>query len=115
VSVPVDHSAQKMRVCRLRVAAIHDGEQIADAVIEAIRTVPDFDASEEYASRPENEVRRPMFAVADFPHVDGWDDEWDEEEDDDDDLDSDSDSDSDDDRFAFYGDCGDYSGLGVRR
>ena len=127
VSVPVDHSAQKMRVCRLRVAALHDGEQIADAVIEAIRTVPDFDASEEYASRPENEVRRPMFAVADFPHVDGWDDDeddeddedtWDDEDedggDDDDahDLDTDTDGDG---GFAFYGDCGDYSGLGVRR
>lgn len=86
VSVPVDASAQKMRVCRLRVAAIHDGEQISEAVIETIRTVPDFDASAEYASRPENEVRRPMFAVADFPHVDGWDedDEWSDEEDEDD-------------------------------
>lgn len=132
VSVPTDCSAQKMRVCRLRVAAIHDGEQIADAVIEAIRTVPDFDATEEYASRPENAVSRPSFAVADFPHIDGWgdeDDEWDDEEDEDDqddededdeeddriDLDLDRDSDDeDDDRFAFYGDCGDYSGL-VRR
>ncbi len=130
VSVPVDHSAQKMRVCRLRVAALHDGEQIADAVIEAIRTVPDFDASEEYASRPENEVRRPMFAVADFPRIDGWDDEdeWDDEDDDEDEWadeddeddedglhDLDADSDTDDAEFAFYGDFGDYSGLGVQR
>ena len=91
VSVPTDCSAQKMRVCRLRVAAVHDGEQIAEAVIDAIRTMPDFEATEEYASRPENEVRRPSFAVANFITGDGdgdgfWEDEdsWDDDEDGDD-------------------------------
>jgi hypothetical protein len=82
VSVPTDCSAQKMRVCRLRVAAVHDGEQIADAVIDAIRTMPDFEATEAYAGRPENEVRRPSFAVANFISDDG-DDSWDDEEEDD--------------------------------
>ena len=82
VSVPVDHSAQKMRVCRLRVAALHDGAQITDTVIEAIRTLPDFDAAEEYARRPENEVRRPSYSIADFASY-GDDDYEDDEEDED--------------------------------
>ena len=54
VSVPTDCRAQKMRVCRLLVAARHDGDQITEAVIEHIRTVPDFDAALGYARRPEN-------------------------------------------------------------
>ncbi|MBP2451863.1 MULTISPECIES: hypothetical protein [Mycobacteriaceae] len=62
VSVPADHNAQKMRVCRLTVAARHDGEQISDAVIEHIRTVPDFEASDEYARREGNKPR-PTFGV----------------------------------------------------
>lgn len=63
VSVPTDCRAQKMRVCRLFVAARHDGDQITDAVIEHIRTVPDFDATEDYARRPENTPAR-AFGVA---------------------------------------------------
>lgn len=63
VAVPADHHAQKMRVCRLYVAARYDGVQITDAVIEHIRTVPDLDATEEYTSRPENN-RRLMFGVS---------------------------------------------------
>lgn len=58
VSVPSDCGAQKMRVSKLFVAALHDGEQISDAVLDNIRTVPDFDAIEEYANRLEN--RRPV-------------------------------------------------------
>lgn len=61
VSVPTDSSAQKMRVCRLYVAARHDGDQIAETVIDHIRTVPDFEATDEYSSRPEN---APVFGVA---------------------------------------------------
>jgi hypothetical protein len=61
-----------MRVCRLRVAALHDGEQISEAVIKAIRTIPDFDAGEEYQARPENEVLRPSFSILDFPRLAGW-------------------------------------------
>lgn len=63
VAVPADHHAQKMRVCRLYVAARYDGIQITDAVIEHIRTVPDLDATEEYTYRPENN-RRLMFGVS---------------------------------------------------
>lgn len=137
VSVPTDCSAQKMRVCRLRVAAMHDGEQLTDTVIEAIRTLPDFEATEEYASRPENEVRRPSFSVADFAHIDGWDededededswedDSWDDEDDQDDDenddiVDLDADQglasftrigSDDDDYLPAHGENGDYSGL----
>ncbi len=62
VSVPADCNAQKMRVCRLHVAALHDGDQIADTVIEHIRTLPDFDAVEEYTKRPENQSH-PTFGV----------------------------------------------------
>jgi hypothetical protein len=72
VSVPADHGCAKMRVCRLRVAALHDGEQISEAVIKAIRTIPDFDAGEEYQARPENEVLRPSFSILDFPRLEGW-------------------------------------------
>ncbi|MCV7286145.1 hypothetical protein H7J87_12480 [Mycolicibacterium wolinskyi] len=63
VSVPTDSRAQKMRVCRLYVAARHDGEQISETVIDHIRTVPDFEASGDYSSRPEN-AHRPAFGVA---------------------------------------------------
>lgn len=63
VSVPTDSRAQKMRVCRLYVAALHDGEQITETVIDHIRTVPDFEATEEYTRRPENR-ERPAFGVA---------------------------------------------------
>lgn len=100
VSVPADYSAQKMRVARLRVAAIHDGEQIPDAVIQAIRTVPDFDAGEEYAARPENKVERPSFSIADFPFISDWDYADDEDADDGEedadyvDLDADDDDDA---------------------
>jgi hypothetical protein len=76
VSVPADHGCAKMRVCRLRVAAQHDGEQISDAVIKAIRTIPDFDAGEEYAARPENEVVRPAFSIFDYPRLEGWADDY---------------------------------------
>ena len=72
VSVPADHGCAKMRVCRLRVAALHDGEQISEAVIKAIRTIPDFEAGEEYQARPENEVLRPSFSILDFPRLEGW-------------------------------------------
>lgn len=90
VSVPADHACAKMRVCRLRVAAIHDGEQISEAVVRAIRTIPDFEAGEEYGARPENEVLRPSFSILDFPRLEGRDDDyidldgedgWDEDED----------------------------------
>jgi len=96
----------------------HDGEQLSEAVIEAIRTVPDFDATEEYANRPENKVTRPSFAVADFPSLPEWDeyDEDDEDEDEDDEWESDGDDDSDDqdsdEDSPVHGDHGDYSGLG---
>lgn len=63
VSVPTDSNAQKMRVCRLYVAARHDGDQIAETVINHIRTVPNFEATEEYTRRPEN-AHRPAFGVA---------------------------------------------------
>lgn len=63
VSVPAYSNAEKMRVCRLFVAARHDGEQMSEAVIEHIRTVPDFEATEEYTARPENAQRR-AFGVA---------------------------------------------------
>lgn len=63
VSVPVDSRAQKMRVCRLYVAARHDGAQLSEAVIDHIRTVPDFEATEKYVNRPEN-TARPTFGVA---------------------------------------------------
>lgn len=116
VSVPTDCSAQKMRVCRLRVAAQHDGEQLSEAVIEAIRTVPDFDATEEYANRPENKVTRPSFAVADFPSLPEWDEYVEDDEDEDDEWESDEDDDSDDqdsdEDSPVHGDHGDYSGLG---
>lgn len=69
VSVPADHNAEKMRVCRLMVAARHDGEQISDVVIERIRTIPDFEASDEYARRAENQ-RPAHFAVAVFADSD---------------------------------------------
>lgn len=81
VSVPADHGCAKMRVCRLRVAALHDGEQISDAVIQAIRTIPDFEAGEEYAARPENEVQRPIYSILDYARVDGFDDYIDLDED----------------------------------
>ncbi|MFA5709331.1 hypothetical protein [Mycolicibacterium sp.] len=92
VSVPVCSGAQKMRVCRLRVAARHDGEQISEAVIEHIRTVPDFEAEEEYRRRPEN-ATRPIFSVA-APFGEGEDQDYgdyDEDYDDDDDDDDDDD------------------------
>lgn len=79
VSVPTDSSAQKMRVCRLYVAACHDGEQIAETVIDDIRTVPDFEATEDYLNRPEN-TRRPAFGVA--ASLDGPDALTDEDQDD---------------------------------
>lgn len=63
VAVPADHQAQKMRVCRLYVAARYDGVQVTDEVVAHIRTMPDFDASEDYANRPENS-RRLMFGVS---------------------------------------------------
>lgn len=63
VSVPTDSRAQKMRVCRLYVAARHDGDQIAQPVIDHIRTVPDFEASATYTNRPENSYQ-PAFGVA---------------------------------------------------
>lgn len=63
VSVPAHSNAEKMRVCRLFVAARHDGEQMSEAVIEHIRTVPDFEATEEYTARPQN-ARRLPFGVA---------------------------------------------------
>ncbi len=70
VSVPADHNAQKMRVCRLTVAARHDGEQISDAVIEHIRTVPDFEASDEYARRERNKPRPTFGVVVSFGELD---------------------------------------------
>lgn len=63
VAVPADHQAQKMRVCRLYVAARYDGVQVTAGVIEHIRTMPDLDAKEDYTSRPENS-RRLMFGVS---------------------------------------------------
>jgi len=63
VAVPRDASGQKMRVCRLVVAARHDGDQLSEPVIDHIRTVPDFDASDEYAGRAENS-QRPVFGIA---------------------------------------------------
>lgn len=63
VAVPADHGAQKMRVCRLFVAARYDGTQITDEVIEHIRTVPDFEATEAYSNRAENNCRL-MFGVS---------------------------------------------------
>ncbi|WP_292976279.1 hypothetical protein [Mycobacterium sp.] len=82
VSVPTHADAEKMRVCRLYVAARHDGEQIADAVIDHVRTLPDFDAGCDYARRVENSVA--AFGVAaglDVPA--DLDDDQDDETDDD--------------------------------
>jgi hypothetical protein len=84
VSVPADHNAEKMRVCRLSVAALHDGEQISDVVIDRIRTVPDFEASDEYASREENKPPPPRFAVAFIGDADDEDEDADDYDDDDD-------------------------------
>lgn len=81
VSVPTDCNAQKMRVCRLHVAALHDGEQIASTVIEHIRTIPDFEAVEEYGKRPENNPRATFGVVVSF---DGSDDDYDDDDQDDD-------------------------------
>lgn len=80
VSVPACSGAQKMRVCRLRVAALHDGEQISEGVIDRIRTVPDFEATEAYLARPENSVT-PTFAIVDLDDEYGQDDEFDEADD----------------------------------
>lgn len=82
VSVPVDHNAQKMRVCRLHVAALHDGEQIAGTVIEHIRTIPDFEAVEEYGKRPENKPRPTFSVTVSFGEQDDDDDDQDYEDDD---------------------------------
>ena len=112
VSVPVDCAAQKMRVCRLYVAACHDGEQITDAVISSIRTVPNFEATEEYVGRPENTPAR-TFAVAvsldtddddetDYDYPDFGDDA--DSDEDDDDADS-AEDDSDGDGFNLYTMC----------
>ncbi len=82
VSVPADHSCQKVRVCRLRVAAVHntdDGDELSEDVVRAVRTAPDFDSAEEYAARPENKVERPMFNLSDYPVVNVFD--WDGVED----------------------------------
>lgn len=81
VSVPTDSNAQKMRVCRLYVAARHDGDQITETVIDHIRTVPDFEATEDYTRRPEN-APRPAFGVTVTLH--GPDDSEDDDEEDDD-------------------------------
>lgn len=81
VSVPTDSNAQKMRVCRLYVAARHDGDQITETVIDHIRTVPDFEATEDYTRRPENGPR-PAFGVTVTLH--GPDDSEDDDEEDDD-------------------------------
>lgn len=75
VSVPACSGDQKVRVCRLVVAAKHDGEQIAEAVINRIRTIPDFAATEAYVSRPENHLRASQGYA---PFCDGADEEWDE-------------------------------------
>lgn len=92
VSVPADHNAEKMRVCRLTVAAHHDGEQISDAVIDNIRTVPDFEASDEYARRAENQPPA-RFAVAVF-------DDSDDDHDSDDDTDWPTDYDLDNEEYG---------------
>jgi len=63
VAVPRDSSGQKMRVCRLFVAARHEGGQLSEVVVDRIRTVPDFDACDEFAGRVEN-AGRPGFGVA---------------------------------------------------
>lgn len=86
VSVPTDCNAQKMRVCRLHVAALHDGEQISDTVIEHIRTIPDFEAVEEYGKRPENNPRATFGVVVSF---DDSDDDYDDYADDDQDYEDD--------------------------
>lgn len=87
VSVPAHSSAEKMRVCRLYVAAHHDGDQIAETVIDHIRTVPDFEATEDYARRPEN-TAKPVFGVTATLHgpvdLDSEDEDEDEDEDADD-------------------------------
>lgn len=101
VSVPRDSNAQKMRVCRLVVAAKHDGEQITDAVIENIRTIPDFDATNDYVGRPENQQKLPTFSVAffdadedDYDSEDDYDEDGYGDEDDGEGVDSEDDDDS---------------------
>ena len=74
------------------VAARHDGEQFAEAVIDRIRTVPDVDAGCDYARRAENTL--PAFGVdgvtdRDAPDVGARDDF---DGDPDDDLDGDTDT-----------------------
>lgn len=54
VSVPRDANDQKMRVCRLVVLSEHEGERIPQAVM----TVPDPEAREEYQARAENQSPR---------------------------------------------------------
>lgn len=51
VSVPRDADNQKVRVCRLVVAAEHTGDRIQQAVM----TVPNAEAREEYQAREENQ------------------------------------------------------------
>ncbi|WP_081706477.1 hypothetical protein [Nocardia sp. CNY236] len=55
VSVPRDHDGQKMRVCKLVVAAPHDGEQISEAILTLVTTMPDPAAEAAYRARPENQ------------------------------------------------------------
>ena len=54
-----------MRVCRLLVAARHDGVQLAGVVVDHIRTVSDVDAGCDYAGRVENTL--PAFGVTGGP------------------------------------------------
>lgn len=78
VSVPTHGDAEKRRVCRLFVAARHDGDQLAQAVVDHICTVPDFDAGWDFAGRPETAVRRSV-----WPATSRLPDDLDEDEDDD--------------------------------
>lgn len=68
VSVPRDHSGQKMRVCRLVVAAEHDGDKITDAVM----TIPDPVARKRYRERKGNRPAVTAHVVDDAsdPHDD---------------------------------------------
>jgi hypothetical protein len=55
VSVPRDHYGQKMRVCKLTVAAEHGDTKISDAVFDHVQTAPDAEAEGAYRARPENQ------------------------------------------------------------
>lgn len=77
VAVPRHGYSQKMRVCKLTVAAHHDGAQISDAILTHVITVPDQAADDAYRARPENQLPDPDEddEVGDHTDEDRWDED----------------------------------------